>query len=445
MRRRFFYPLIALFFLFNTAILQAASIQKIVLENGLTVVLWEEHKAPVVTFQMWYKVGSRNEITGKTGVSHVTEHMMFKGTSRHGKGAFSRIVAKNGGTENAFTGNDYTAYFENFAADRLDLSLELESDRMQHLLIDPEEFQLERAVVMEERRTRTDDDPYSYLIENLYAIAFLVHPYHSPVIGWMSDLENLVRDDVYAHYKKYYVPNNATIVIVGDFETEVLLPKLKAAFDGIPKGGEPPQRVSPEPEQMGMRRSIVKREAQFPFVFIAYPAPNYQSPDTYALTVLSTILSSGKSARLYRRLVYEDQVALDTGGYYNGLTTDPEIFYVYAMAALAQKEKTPEVLEAALDAEIKRIQSEGVSAKELEKAKNQISAEYLMGSDSNFYRAMQVGTAETVGAGYEYVLNYVEQIGKVTREDIQRVAQKYLIEDKKNVGILLPKMTPEVP
>lgn len=445
MRRRFFYPLIALFFLFNPAMLQAASIQKVVLENGLTVVLWEEHKAPVVTFQMWYKVGSRNEITGKTGVSHVTEHMMFKGTSRHGKGEFSRIVAKNGGTENAFTGNDYTAYFENFAADRIDLSLELESDRMQHLLIDPEEFQLERAVVMEERRTRTDDDPYSYLIENLYAIAFLVHPYHSPVIGWMSDLENLVRNDVYAHYKKYYVPNNATLVIVGDFETDVLLPKLKAAFNGIPKGADVPQRVSKEPEQTGMRRSIVKREAQFPFVFIGYPAPNYQSPDTYALTVLSTLLSSGKSARLYRRLVYEDQVALETGGYYSGLTTDPEIFYVYAMASMAQKEKTTEVLEAALDAEIERIQSEGATAKELEKAKNQISAEYLLGSDSNFYRAMQVGTAETVGAGHEYVLNYIEHIGKVTLEDVQRVAQKYLIEDKKNVGILLPKTTPEAP
>ncbi|HEY5599787.1 MAG TPA: pitrilysin family protein, partial [Candidatus Manganitrophaceae bacterium] len=196
-------------FLF-TAEARAARIEEALFQNGLKVILMEERKAPVVTFQVWYKVGSRNEITGKTGLAHLTEHMMFKGTSRHGKGEFSRIVAKNGGTENAFTGNDYTAYFENFASDRIDLSLELESDRMQNLLIDPKEFQLERAVVKEERRSRTDDDPTSFLIENLYAIAFLVHPYHNPVIGWMSDLDRVVRDDVYNLYKQYYTPNNAT-------------------------------------------------------------------------------------------------------------------------------------------------------------------------------------------------------------------------------------------
>ncbi len=239
----------------------AAPPQKFVLENGLKVVLWEEHKAPVVTFQIWYKVGSRNEITGKTGLSHVTEHIMFKGTEQHGKGAFSQIVAKNGGTENAFTGNDYTAYFESFSADRIDLSLELESDRMQNLLIDPEEFQLERSVVMEERRTRTDDDPYSYLIENLYAIAFLIHPYHAPVIGWMGDLENLVRDDVLQHYQQYYVPNNATIVVVGDFDTASLLKKIKKKFETIPPGTDPYQNVPAEPEQVGMRRRLVTRAA----------------------------------------------------------------------------------------------------------------------------------------------------------------------------------------
>jgi len=312
---------------------------------------------------------------------------------------------------------------------------------MQNLILDPEEFQLERAVVMEERRSRTDDDPYAYLIENLYAISFLVHPYRTPIIGWMSDLENLENEDVRRHYERYYVPNNATIVVVGDFKSDVLLEKIKTHFGPIASGQAVPQAVSPEPMQLGPRRSIVKREAQLPFVFVAYHTPNYQSPDNHALTVLSSILANGKSARLYRSLVYEQELALDAGGYYSGLTTDPELFYVYATA---QKGKTTADLESALSAEIKRIQEEGVTARELRKAKNQIEAEYLMGLDSNFYRAMQLGKAETVGAGYEYVLRYAEKIRNVRLEDIQRVARQYLIEDGKSVGVLIPQSKAEM-
>ncbi|MFQ5781281.1 MAG: M16 family metallopeptidase, partial [Nitrospiria bacterium] len=371
----------------------------------------------------------------KTGLSHLTEHMMFKGTTKVGKGEFSRIVAKNGGTENAFTGNDYTAYFESFSADRIGLSLELESDRMQNLVIDPKEFQMERAVVKEERRTRTDDDPYSFLIENLYAVAFLVHPYHSPVIGWMSDLDSLVRDDVHNHYRRYYIPNNATIVVVGDFDSKRLLPKIREAFGKIPRGPDPPQAVSPEPKQRGERRIVVKREAQLPFLFIGFHAPNYRSPDTYALTVLSNILSSGKSARLYRTLVYDQQIALETGGYYSGLTTDPDLFYIYATAQPGGK---PEALEEAINNEIARLQFDPVLEEEMKKVKNLIEAEYIMGSDSNFFRAMQIGTAETVGAGHQYVVDYINNIRKVTADDVRRVARKYLKNDARNVGVLLP-------
>ncbi len=434
--RLILFCLLSVFFLINANSAYSEDVLKVTLKNGLKVILLEEHKAPVVTFQIWYRVGSRNESTGKTGLSHLMEHMMFKGTKNYGKGVFSRIVAKNGGTENAFTGNDYTAYFENFSADRINHSLELEADRMQNLLIDPDEFLLERSVVMEERRTRTDDDPYSYLIENLYAIAFLIHPYHTPVIGWMSDLERLSQKDVLKHYKDYYVPNNATIVVVGDFYADELLPGIKKYFEEIPRGTELSQDLPPEPKQIGVRRSIVRREAQLSFVFSAYHAPNYKSPDTYALTVLSNILSEGKSARLYRSLVYDQQIALETGGYYNGLTSDPELFYVYATA---QPGGLPEMLEAALDKEILQLQSKLVTPPELKKAKNQISASYLMGSDSNFFRAMQIGTAETVGAGYRYVLDYVDNIQKVTAEDVRRVAKFYLKDDAKSVGILMPK------
>ena len=419
-----------------------AKIEAVALSNGLKVVLLEEHKAPVVTFQVWYRVGSRNEITGKTGLSHLLEHMMFKGTPNHGKGEFSRIVAKNGGTENAFTANDYTAYFENFASDRIELSLDLESDRMQNLSMDPKEFQLEREVVKEERRTRTDDDPYSFLIENLYAVAFLVHPYHAPVIGWMSDIDHLTRDDAFNYYKQYYLPNNATIVVVGDFNTKTLLPKIKSFFEKIPKGPEPPRYVPPEPVQLGERRAVVKREAQLPFVFAAFHTPNYQSPDTYPLAVLSSVLSAGKSSRLYRSLVYQQQIALDAGGHYEGLTTDPELFYVYATA---RPQSSPDELEEALSDEISRLQTEPISDQELKKAKNQIEAEFILGSDSNFFRAMRIGTAETVGAGHEYVTHFVENIRKVTAQDVLRVAQKYLVEDQRSVGTLTPLSAGEEP
>ncbi|MBI3803161.1 MAG: insulinase family protein [Nitrospirae bacterium] len=431
--------LITLLLISSSPLLQAADpalkTESVTLQNGVKVVLVEEHKAPVITFQVWYRVGSRNEITGKTGLSHLLEHMMFKGTQNHGKGEFSRIVAKNGGTENAFTANDYTAYFENFAADRIELSLDLESDRMQNLTMDPKEFQLEREVVKEERRSRTDDDPYSFLIENLYAIAFMVHTYHNPVIGWMSDLDQVTRDDAFQWYKRYYQPNNATIVVVGDFSSKTLLPKIKNYFEKIPKGPEPPQTAPPEPSQIGERRSIVKREAQLPFVFAAFHTPNYQSPDSYALTVLSNVISAGKSSRLYRSLVYQQQIALDAGGHYEGLTTDPELFYIYATA---RPQASPEEVEEALDDEISRIQMEPVSEQELKKAKNQIEAEFILGSDSNFFRAMRIGTAETVGAGQEYLTHFVENIRKVTAADLQRVAKKYLIEDQRSVGTLLP-------
>jgi len=411
------------------------AVTRTVLKNGLSVVLVEENKAPVVTFQVWYKVGSRNERIGKTGLSHLLEHMMFKGTTRHGKGEFSRTVAKNGGTENAFTGNDYTAYFENFSADRIDLSLELESDRMQNLLIDSAEFGLESEVVKEERRSRTDDDPYATLVETLYATAFLVHPYHNPVIGWMDDLNHLSRDDAYQHYKQYYQPNNATVVVVGDFKAETLLPKITAMFETIPNGVAPNPRIPIEPPQRGERRAIVKKEAQLPAIFMGFHAPNYKSPDTYPLSVLAGILSSGKSSRLYKSLVYQQQLALDAGGQYEDLTTDNELFYFYGTP---RPGITTEAVEAALNAEIKRLQSDKVPDPELIKVKNQIEASFVFGADSNFARAMQIGRAETVGAGYDYAVQYISNIRKVTADDIQRVAQKYLIEDQKTVGILTP-------
>lgn len=417
------------------AFVQGRTLESHTLPNGLKVVLVAEPKAPTVTIQIWYRVGSRNEVSGKTGLAHLTEHMMFKGTKRHGKGEFSRQIAEAGGNENAFTGRDYTAYFENLAADRLDLALELEADRMTGLLLDPKEFLLERDVVMEERRLRTDDDPQSVVIEQMYAQAFLMHPYRSPIIGWMVDLENLSHEDSARFYRTYYVPNNATLVVVGDIDPRKVLSVIKKTFGRVPKGKPVPVVHAAEPPQTGERRLIVKKEAQLPFVFLGFRAVNHRSPDAYPLTVLSNLLSSGKSSRLYQGLVYSKKIALDAGGEYDPLSTDSDLFYFYGVP---QPGSSIETLEAALYEEVDRLKREPVSDRELAKVKNQIEAEFILGQDSNFFTAMEIGRAETVGAGMDYVHSFVEKIRAVTAEDVARVAKNYLIVDRRTVGILTP-------
>lgn len=405
-----------------------------VLPNGLKVLLKEEHKAPVVTFQIWYKVGSRNERLGKTGLSHFLEHMMFKGTKKYGPKQFSRIVMKNGGNDNAFTGKDYTAYFQNFAADRIHISLELESDRMQNLLIDPKEVESERKVVMEERRMRYEDDPVSTMVEQMKAAAFMAHPYQWPVIGWMADIEAITREDLYHHYKTYYVPNNATIVVVGAFDTKRLLPEIERYFGRIRRGPEVPKVTAKEPRQTGERRIIVKREAELPAVFAGYHTPNLTHPDSYVLDIIAGILSDGKSSRIYRSLVYEKQLALYAGGDYDSVTADPNLFYVYAGVMPG---KTTDEVEAALYNEIERIKTEPVTDEELQKAKNQIEAGFIMAQDSVFFQAMLLGKYETV-ASWRYIQKYLDGIRAVTKEDIQRVAKEYFTQDNRTVGILIP-------
>jgi zinc protease len=405
------------------------------LANGMKVLLVESPKAPVVTVQIWYKVGSRNEVMGRAGLSHMLEHMMFKGTPKYPKGAFSRLIKKNGGNDNAFTSQDFTAYFENLAADKVELALELEADRLRGLLLDEKEFQLEREVVKEERRLRSEDDPQSYLVEALFAQAFQMHPYHWPVIGWFPDLNAMTRVDLKRHYDTFYVPNNATLIVVGDIKAAKLLPAIKRHFEPIPRKPLPPQVVPAEPEQKGERRIVVKREAQLPFVMIGYRTPNYSSDDAYALTILESILSHGKSSRLYRSLVYEQKLALAVGAEYSVLQTDPDLLYGFAVVAPG---KTPEQVEGAIYAEIRKLQQEPPAEQELQRAKNQVEAAYIFGQDSNFRQAMLLGQAETTGAGWRQVEQFVKKLRDVTAADVQRVAQKYLVEDGRTVGILIP-------
>jgi zinc protease len=413
---------------------QDLKVTETVLPNGLKVLLKEEHKAPVVTFQIWYKVGSRNEKLGTTGASHLLEHMMFKGTKKYGPKTFSRIVQRNGGNDNAFTSKDYTAYFENFAADRIAISLDLESDRMQNLLLDPKEFLSELEVVKEERRMRYEDDPVNSMVEQMMSVAFGAHPYQWPVIGWMADLENITRDDLALHYKTYYAPNNATIVVAGDFDTKTLLPQIEKIFGKIPRGAEVPRMGAVEPRQLGERRVIVRKQAELPAVFAGYKTPTLKHPDSYALEVLQGVLSSGKSSRLYKSLVYEKQLALYAGGDYDNISADPNLFYVYAGVMPG---KAVEEVEKALYAEIEKFKKEPVTDEELQKAKNQIEASFIMGQDSVFYQAMLLGQFETV-ANWKLLEKYVENIRAVSKEEVMRVAKEYFNEDNRTVGILEP-------
>jgi zinc protease len=409
--------------------------REFVLANGMKVLLIEVPKAPVATVQIWYKVGSRNEVMGRAGLSHMLEHMMFKGTTKYPKGAFSRLIRKNGGMDNAFTSQDFTAYFENLAADRVELALELEADRMQGLQFDMNELKTEREVVKEERRLRTEDDPQGALVEALFAQAFLSHPYHWPVIGWFSDLDAMTLDDLQRHYDTFYSPNNATLIVVGDIKAETLLPTIKQLFEPIPRGPEPKPLAAMEPDQKGERRFLLKREAQVPFVMMGYRVPNYTSEDSYALDILESILSRGKSSRLYQSLVYDQKSALAVGAEYSLMQTDPGLFYFYALVSPGQK---VEAVEDALNKEIKRLQAEPPTDLELQRAKNQVEAARIFEQDSNFRHAMLMGQAETVGAGWRKVDQFLERIRSVTVKDVQRVARQYLIDDNRTVGSLIP-------
>jgi zinc protease len=405
------------------------------LDNGLRVLLQEDHRSPIVSFQMWYRVGSRNETRGSTGIAHFLEHMMFKGTPAHGQGEFARLVEQNGGQDNAFTSQDVTSYYVNIAADRIDLVIDLESDRMHNLKLDPKDIASEREVVIEERRTRTEDDPGGFLGEEVSSIAFKNHPYGAPIIGWMEEIKRITPEEIRAFYKTYYMPNNAILVAVGDFKAPEVLAKIRAKFGRVPKGPPPPPVLAVEPPQNGERRAIVKKHAQLPIVYLGYHVPNQKSPDAFALEMLSTILSEGRASRLYKRLVYERQLALEAGGDYNYFSHDPSLFWFWGTPMPGQ---TPETMEKALLAEMEQLKTEPVTAEELQRAKNQVEATFVFQEDSVHRRAGLLARFELIGS-YADKDRFVEGLRAVSAADIQRVARTYFSDDKKNVGVLLPQ------
>jgi zinc protease len=387
-----------------------------------------------VTFQVWYRVGARNENDGKSGLAHFLEHMMFKGTPTTGPEEYSRIIAKNGGRSNAFTSSDVTVYFATMSRDKIAIEIELEADRMANALLGETYFEAEKKVIQEERRLRTEDNPASALGEVASAVAFTIHPYRRPVVGWMQDIENLTRQDLVDFYQLYYVPNNAFVVVIGDFSTAEILPKIKSAFGKIPRRPEPPKVSSTEPEQRGERSVILKKEAQLPFVLAFYHAPNLKSPDSFALDLLSVVLAGGRSSRLYHDLVYQKRLVRGVDADYSAVSIDPMGLSIHAQLLPGIE---PPTVGREIDRLLEKVKSELISERELQKAKNQIEAAFIFAQDSIFGQAMKIGYYEAVG-GWRQMNEYLDGIKKVSREDIQRVARQYLSPDRRTLGTLIP-------
>lgn len=413
-----------------------------VLDNGLKVVVREDHRAPVVVSQVWYRVGASYEPGGITGVSHVLEHMMFKGTENLAPNEFSRLISGAGGEENAFTGTDYTAYFETLSADQLDLALRLEAERMHALKLDAAELAKELEVVKEERRLRTDDDPNSRLYEQFGATAFLAHPYRNPIIGWMADLDALTLEDVRDWYARWYHPANATLVVAGDVEPQAVFDLAQRHFGALPGGTVAPPKPRAEPPQQGTRRLELHVPARVPYLLMGWHVPaltaqtDPASAEPYALEVLAGILAGGESARLPSRLRRGASIAAQVDAGYQLYARADGLFLLDGVPA---KGRQVADLEAALRAEIRTLHDEPVSAGELDRVKAQVVASEVFQRDSMFYQAMRIGLLETVGLRWQIADEYVTRIEAVTAADVQAVARKYLVDDNLTVGVLRPR------
>ncbi|MBI3244339.1 MAG: insulinase family protein [Chloroflexi bacterium] len=414
------------------------------LKNGMTVILKEAHTTPVTTWWVWYRVGSRSERTGLTGASHWVEHMMFKGTKQFPAGLLDKAVSRDGGTWNAMTYIDWTTYFETMPADKIDLGLRLEADRMAHSLFPPKEVESERTVIISEREG-SENEPMFQLSELVRKTAFTVHGYHHETIGDMADLHTMTRDDLYTHYRTYYAPNNAIAVVVGDFDAKKMLKRIKELYEGLPRGLPIQPFTRPEPPQKGERRVMVEGEDKTAYIEAAYHAPAATDPDFYPMVVLESILAgagsfnafgggtSNKSSRLYKALV-ETELAAGVGG---GLTAsvDP---YLFSIVATVRQGHTLAEVETALDAEMDRVLNEPVTEAELAKAIKQAKAMFAFSAESVTNLGFWYGFAEILDT-YEWFENYLERLTQVTVADVHRVAQKYLTRSNRTVGWYQPK------
>lgn len=414
-------------------------VHEMVLDNGMKVIVKEDHRAPIMVSQVWYKVGSSYEPDGITGISHVLEHMMFKGTDSLAPGEFSRIIAANGGTENAFTGRDYTAYFQTMSRDRLEISMKLEADRMRNLSLPAEEFAKEVEVVKEERRLRTEDKPTGQVYEQFSALAYRSLPYANPVIGWMNDLNNLQVTDLAEWYRLWYAPNNATLVVVGDVQPETVFSLARRYFGPLQREPVPLLKPLREPEQKGEIRSLVRVAAKEPYLIMGYKTPVISTAETnwepYALEMVAALLDGGSSARLSRNLLRGSEVASSAGADYSPFSRLPGMLLLDGTPAPG---RSMDELESALRGEIARLQEEAVGEAELARVRTQVIASKVYQLDSVFYQAMEIGRLETVGLDWRLKDEYVERLRQITPQQVRAVARKYLQDDNLTVTRLEP-------
>ncbi|MCE9645975.1 MAG: insulinase family protein [Chloroflexi bacterium] len=414
-------------------------ITQVTLKNGMKVRLKEIHAAPIISSWVWYKVGSKDEPTGRTGVSHWTEHMQFKGTKKFPANVLDKAISREGGRWNASTSHDSTRYYETMPADKIDLALRLESDRMQNSIYNEKEVNSERTVIISEREGH-ENEPMFRLTEAVQQTAFLVHPYHHEIIGDMADLHTITRDDLYNHYRTYYVPNNAVLAIAGDFNTKAMLKRIRELFEPIPKGKTPPRLVRPEPEQKGEVRLTLEGPGETTFIQVAYRFPNATHPDYFPLQVLDSLMGgasglSYKTSRLYRSLI-DREYAVDVSGW-SEATIDP---FLYRVTITNHPRRKPEETIQALDAEISKLQDQLVPASEIKRAVKQARAVFAYGSENITNQAFWMGYVEMFSS-YDWFTTYLDKLAKVTPKDVQRVAREYLQPRSRVIGTYIPKGT----
>ena len=420
------------------------NVTKTKLDNGITLHLKEIHTAPIISHWVWYRVGSRDEVTGKTGISHWVEHMQFKGTPQFPAGVLDKAISRDGGFWNAFTYLDWTAFFETLPADSIDLAYQLETDRMVNSIYDPGEVDSERTVIISEREG-SENEPMFRLGEAVQLAAFKVHAYHHEIIGEKEDLHRIQRDDLYNHYRTYYVPNNAVVAVAGDFDTAAMLEKLSQRYGKIQPGPAPQHPARPEPPLGGEKRLEVKGPGETTFLQLAYRAPAAADTDFFGMTVVDSLLTgptglnmfggggiSNKTSRLYRALV-EQELAISVNGGMQA-TIDP---FLYDISITVNPRQKVETILSTLEDEIRRLQDEPVSPAEIARAIKQARALFAYGSENITNQAFWLGYSEMF-ANYDWFVNYVGELEKITPADVQRIAQTYLSSDNRVVGTYIP-------
>ncbi|QWD77829.1 pitrilysin family protein [Polynucleobacter sp. MWH-Svant-W18] len=417
-----------------------ADTHEFMLNNGLKLIVREDHRAPTVAHMVWYRAGSMDEVNGRTGVAHVLEHMMFKGTKKVKAGEFSRLVAAVGGRENAFTSRDYTAYFQQVEKSKLDEVIKLEADRMSNLNFDDAEFLKEIQVVMEERRLRTEDNPSSLLNESLMATAYMSSPYRHPVVGWMNDLQNMTASDARDWYRSWYKPNNATVVISGDVDAKQVLSLVEKYYGAVAAQELPVRKPQLEPPQKGIKQVQVKAPADSPQLAMAWKAPRLEpgkldDVEPYALELLTAVLDGYDNARLNRVLVKQEKVVNDVGVEYDMVSRGPELFVVNVSIA---KGKTVTQAQSSIRRALEELKQKGILESELQRIKVRILSEQIYKRDSIFGQAMEIGSTEMAGFSWRDINYMLDKMQTITPEQVQAVAKKYLVDEGLTIAVLDP-------